>query len=709
MKKIINTIVGLCLLNFCPGQTTTINYLSNTDDFVNPERGFYRYSETKASSYSLLNAATIATYRSQHTPPTASYQIYSSLVFRYFILDDFVNSNISSTFLNNMQLDFNAARTAGVKLIPRFAYTIDVDDSCGNWICPPYGDASKNWVLTHLGQLKSVLQANEDVLATIQMGFIGVWGENYYTDYFGDASMSPFKYTNANWQDRIDVLDSMLNVVPSNRMVQVRYPQKKQRTIYGINAPTNSAPITVGQAHNGSDIARIGFHNDCLLASADDFGTYFDYGNDGSGSQSDTTNLKPYFDQDAEYVAVGGETCFEYNPYNDCAASHMDAYGDTELKRMNYSYLNSQYNNDVNNDWVGTCMDDILKELGYRFELQSGTYSDEAQPNQVITANISLKNLGYAAPFNPRGLELILRNTSTSTIWYAQLTDDPRFWLASASSYSINHTLCIPSGMPTGTYDVLLNLPDPQASIYSRSEFAIRLANKLPNSNDVWENSTGYNDLGHTLTINNTASNAACSGEITFTMTSTFLPVDLINLAATPLDNSIRLEWTTAQEMDNQGFYIQRSEDAVQFENIGWIDGQGNASSPTDYDFEDIGIEKGQLYYYRLEQIDLDGSKNYSHLVSGFIEGTSGLDLRSLSELIQIFPNPTNDYLTIQVQEETEHPIKFWVIDFLGRKVDEGEIEHEVFNYSVQDLQSGIYFFEFEQNRKIGMQKVIVQ
>jgi hypothetical protein len=698
--------VSFYLIN---GQTT-INYNSSSEDFVNPERGFYRYSETSASNYTFLDAPTMATYRNLHTPPTAGYQVYSSLVFRYFILDDFKTSSISSTFLTNMQTDFNAARTAGVKLIIRFAYTIDVNSSgCGNWICPPYGDASKSWVQTHISELASVLQANADVIAVVQMGFIGVWGEQYYTDYFGDASMSPFKLTNANWQDRIDVLDDLLDVVPVSRMVQVRYPQKKQRFIYGITAPTNSAAITPAQAHNGSDIARISFHNDCYLASADDFGTYFDYGNDNESAQSDTTNLKPYFADDSKYTVVGGETCGEYNPYNDCSASHMDAYADIETKRMHYSYLNSQYNNDVNNDWVGVCMDDIKKNMGYRFELQSGTYSDDVQPNQVISANISLKNNGFAAPFNPRGVELILRNTSSMEVWYAKLTDDPRFWLGGNSTYSINHNLCIPSAMPTGTYDLLINFPDPEPSIYARSEYAIRLANKLPNTNDVWESSTGYNDLGHQITINNTASNAACNGEITFTSTSLFLPSDLIDFSAESKLSSILLKWKTLQEIDNQGFNVQRSTDGNNFENIAWIDGQGNSTQLTNYEYDDIDAEKGILYYYRLEQVDFDGTKNYSQIITGFIEDAVGNSSPSLDRRIKIYPNPTQNYVRVKVDIQTENPIQYEILDIFGRRLLDGNINSEkAVNLDISELEKGIYYFRFFDRTRMSTKKVMV-
>ncbi|MDF1695761.1 MAG: DUF4874 domain-containing protein, partial [Saprospiraceae bacterium] len=308
-------------------QTTTVNYMASDADFVNPERGFYRYSSTSSLNYSLLDSATLAGYRVLHSPFSAGYSIYSSLVYRYFFLENFKSGLISQSYLDNMVLDFNTARKAGVKLIIRFAYTEEINpDGCSSWICPPYGDAPKNIVLDHITQLEEVINENVDVIMAVQMGFIGVWGENYYTDYFGDASQPPFNLLSSEWMDRVEVLDSLLSVVPTSRQVQVRYPQMKQKTVYGIAAPTSSAAMIASEAHNGSDKARIGFHNDCFLANYDDYGTYANYDN----GSSDTTNLKPYKAADSKYVVVGGETC---NLYSGSYCESEGGMSDIDLKR----------------------------------------------------------------------------------------------------------------------------------------------------------------------------------------------------------------------------------------------------------------------------------------------------------------------------------------------------------------------------------------
>ena len=79
-------------------------------------------------------------------------------------------------------------------------------------------------MLQHIAQLKAIFKQAADVIAVMQMGFIGTWGENYYTDHFGDASQNTpvQKLLDHNWRDRIDVLKALLDAVPKDRMVQVR-------------------------------------------------------------------------------------------------------------------------------------------------------------------------------------------------------------------------------------------------------------------------------------------------------------------------------------------------------------------------------------------------------------------------------------------------------------------------------------------------------
>ncbi len=482
-------------------EKVNVTYSESNEDFPNPERGFYRYSEVHSSNYVALSANELKGYRSLQSIESANYSVMSTLVFRYYVLDDVTNQPIKASFLENLKKDFAAAREAGVKLIPRFVYTATAKPgNCPEgFICAPYGDAPKAIVLGHIAQLKPVLHDNADVIACVQLGFIGVWGEQYYTDFFGDASSNAAqgKLTDANWRDRIEVIKAMLDAVPADRMVQVRYPQIKQRYVYGINALINVPALTDGQAFSQTDIARLGYHNDCFMASSNDFGTYEDYGNSSSPRVSDgavLNTLKDYFKADSKYVVVGGETCSDgYSPTNDCEpAGKIQA----EFSSLHYSFINAHYNTEVNNDWQdGGCMDAIKRNLGYRFVLKSALLPDNVVHGTSVEIVLNINNRGYASPYNPRPVKLIFRNKANNEVKTFDLKTDIRKWYSGDNQ--ITETIAIPSNMPAGEYEMLLGMPDAYTSIAAKPEFSIRLAN-----NDVWEASTGYNKLNHTVKVN---------------------------------------------------------------------------------------------------------------------------------------------------------------------------------------------------------------
>ena len=114
MKKLLTFLT--VLFSFAAISQTTIMYQPSTAIFSNPERGFWKFSDTYAASYTPLNQTTLSNYRLNDN---------ITLVYRGFYLETFFNSNISAAYLANMQTDFNRARNAGVKLIVRFAYSDD--------------------------------------------------------------------------------------------------------------------------------------------------------------------------------------------------------------------------------------------------------------------------------------------------------------------------------------------------------------------------------------------------------------------------------------------------------------------------------------------------------------------------------------------------------------------------------------------------------
>jgi hypothetical protein len=165
MKKLF---LLLLFTTLCFSQTVT--YVSDNTNFANPERGWYRYAKSNSvGAFSFLSQATLNSYRTTDK---------ISLILRIYDLGAFISSPISQTFLDNIQTDFNTMRASGVKCILRFRY------SEANNI-----DANKSILLNHIDQLKVITQANQDVIHVVEAGFIGQYGEWYYTSNYGDAGV----------------------------------------------------------------------------------------------------------------------------------------------------------------------------------------------------------------------------------------------------------------------------------------------------------------------------------------------------------------------------------------------------------------------------------------------------------------------------------------------------------------------------------------
>jgi len=449
MKRLLTQMLFLfTIIGY--SQTTTINYSTSTENFSNPERGFYHHKETSSTNYSNLTQSTLVNYRTNEK---------ITLILRLFYLEDFINSPISDSYLNNVQNDFNKIRNAGIKCIVRFAYSSET--TVGQ------RDASKAQILSHIQQLSNLLNNNSDIIATIQAGFIGTWGEWYYTDHFG---MNP---TNADYVNRKDILEAILNAIPNDRTVQIRTPRYKQKMFNTTTA------IIQTQVENRLNIGRVGHHNDCFLSDSSDVGTYIN-----------TNTEYPYLSQETSYLPMGGETC-DFDPNR----SNCDV-GTSEMALFHWSYMNLDYYPEVIDEFnESNCLNDIKKKLGYRFEFTSNTLANNATNGAIMPITLRLKNTGFASLYNPRTAYIILKNTVSGQKYSLPLTSKPQFWTGS-NVITINENLVLPNNILPGNYKMYLNLPDNAAVLNTRPEYSVRFANQ-----DTWEASTGYNDLKHTITI----------------------------------------------------------------------------------------------------------------------------------------------------------------------------------------------------------------
>jgi hypothetical protein len=358
---------------------------------------------------------------------------------------------LDSLLLDRLAAGFRTARTEGVKLILRFKYSSSLSEP----------DAPKAWILHHVEQLRPVLEANADVIAVLQAGFIGAWGEWHHSSNGLD-----------NPQDRSDVLQAVLRALPPYRMVQIRTPFLKAQVL-------GDAALEEAEAFTGTPRARVGHHNDAFLASADDFGTY-------------PLPVEPWMDrvaQEGRFVPVGGETAALNPPRTDGAPAIR------EMERLRWSFLNLSYHPDVISGWRDDgSLDEIRRRLGYRFSLIDASWPRAVPPGGRLDVALRLKNRGFAAPFNERPVFLVLARESTRIAAQVR-TADPRRW-GPGEELSLKSSFQLPAGLAPGRYRLALWLPDPAPALRARAEYAIRLANE-----EVWDPSSGLNVLTEALTV----------------------------------------------------------------------------------------------------------------------------------------------------------------------------------------------------------------
>ncbi len=446
----ITFLFFLCLnLNLFSQNITTIGYKPNLNEISNPERGFYRHVETSSIKYVPLVASELVNFRLNNN---------NSLILRLFYLENFIDSPISDTYLNAIKTDFETLRQSGLKCILRFAYSKKTGG---------VRDATKARILEHIAQLKPILTANADVISIVQAGFIGTWGEWYYTSNFG------MKPTAVDYSNRKEVVTALLGAIPAKKMIQLRTPLFKQKIL------NTTSPIAKKRAYTTNPIARIGHFNDCFLASATDNGTY-----------SDVIKEYPYLEAETKYVPMGGETC----DLNAIRTNCTNALG--EMDRFHWSFMNLDYHPDVIKLFKdNACFDEISNRLGYRFELIEGNFPNTLTAVQQLSFNLTLVNKGFATTFYKKQVALILRNRSTGIVHSIDLDTDTRLW-DKANKTFLSYNLDLPTAIQPGMYDVLLHIADESNKLKNRPEYAIQLGNS-----ETWEPKTGYNKLQHTIMI----------------------------------------------------------------------------------------------------------------------------------------------------------------------------------------------------------------
>jgi len=455
---VLQWILVIASLSFAAVQSSR-SFLPDTSLIANPERGWYIQEQNTVATNWLASERTL----------------YGSTLLRLYIrLDPWKNGGtISDSALQSMQQTFDRVQAQGYKVILRFAYNF------GN-----AADAPLSVIEDHLHQLRPFLQKNADLIWTVEAGLVGYWGEwhsseNGLTYVWDDPQI--VKQTALDARNRI--VDSLLAILPEGKSVLIRYPQAISELL------ENQWPnLDASSAFTPTRQARLGHHNDCFLASIDDWGTYTCTDWQDTACFEASPHEVSWFQNNSRWFPVEGETCNNDPMYSAC---------DTALKYLQQNHwdaLHRHYDETVINRWkTEGCYGEVQRNVGYRFEVVEVKWSDTVGQGGTVLAQILLRNTGFGKLYNAHPIRMSLRNPENHTInangWNDTGLVDMRR-LGPGDSMWVEGSFAIPLGTPVGNYQLDVWMPDISERLASDARYSIRFATK-----NLWNATRGVNEF----------------------------------------------------------------------------------------------------------------------------------------------------------------------------------------------------------------------
>ena len=199
------------------------------------------------------------------------------------------------------------------------------------------------------------------------------------------------------------------------------------------------------------------------------------------------------------------------------------------------------------------------------------------------------------------------------------------------------------------------------------------------------------------------------SGNGLYKIDTRVLPVELTSFTVSVKDGKPCLKWNTATEINNSGFEIQRSYDKTVWNNVGFVKGMGTSSNSAEYMFIDNMPGQTGTVYYRLRQVDFNGSASLSKEVE------INLNKEMSYSLGQNYPNPFNPSTNISYSLPNDSYVSIKVYDVLGKEVmtlvnENKKAGSYKINLNCSSLNSGVYFYTMKagntrQTRKFVLMK----
>lgn len=393
---------------------------------------------------------------------------------------DGTDYDLDETFFKAWDETLQNCRNNGCMVALRFRYDANGKDN------PE--PASFEQVLNHIQQIKDsgLLEKYSDILAYVESGFVGKWGEQHGG-----------KYTSVQY--KAQVLEAMLQAVPSPIPVTVRTPdifaewagikRSELNDTELINSLTESQYTTDIQKNKD----RIGLYNDGYMGSDSDLGTYAnrEIETDWLHNQTFTSYFGGEFSGNLSW-AQKYDTYLPENAIPEMYKTHL-SYINGNIFQLYKDYtFSAEYDVDGvdNSAYYGENVYQFIRDhIGYRFVLRNSEITSETVQGGDVQVNFEVENTGFAGVIPSVQSYVILEKDGVYTL--AESDIDCHDWQSCTKSIE-TLDIKIPDNLPSGEWNVYIKLNmGTEADTMNMSNRSIRFAN-----NDTWNGALGANYMG---------------------------------------------------------------------------------------------------------------------------------------------------------------------------------------------------------------------
>lgn len=178
------------------------------------------------------------------------------------------------------------------------------------------------------------------------------------------------------------------------------------------------------------------------------------------------------------------------------------------------------------------------------------------------------------------------------------------------------------------------------------------------------------------------------------------LPVSLLNFNAIPVNNEVKVSWTTTSEINNDYFNVEKSLDGKNWTSIGRVEGAENSNILNNYLLVDVNPVIG-IQYYRLKQVDLNGEFKYSSMIPVKFANDK-------VETVSIYPNPASSNISINLFDNESNDASITVCNAIGQVVyNANDINGSTIQIDINNFANGIYNIQIKQNGVVSTYKLL--